>query len=125
MNGHFQGVEDLLDRVGNFLTDTITGDEGDSVLAAKLGRQLKDGVLAFGLFIRFEVARVARLWKAEQCRRRMLLRKQLTLFSSTRVAMVRATGTRYGGGRQVMAGGTQVGDVETLSALFIGLNGAQ
>lgn len=61
LNGHLKGVEDLLDRVGNLLTDTITRDESDSVFAAKLGRELKDGMLVLGLFIIFEVARVARL----------------------------------------------------------------
>lgn len=51
--------------------------------------------------------------------------EQLTLFSSTTVAMVRATGTRCNGGRQIMAKGTQVGDIETLLALFIGPECAQ
>lgn len=45
-------------------------------------------------------------------------KEQLTLFSSVRVAIVRATETRYGGGRQVMASKTQVRNIET-SALFI------
>lgn len=68
LNGHLEGIKDLLDRVGDFLTDTVTGNESDSVLAAKFGRKLNDGILANGLFIRFDVARVARPWKAEQCR---------------------------------------------------------
>lgn len=45
-------------------------------------------------------------------------KEQLTLFSSVRVAIVRATETRYGGGRQVMASKTQVRNIET-SALFL------
>lgn len=71
LNGHLEGIEDLLDRVGDFLTDAVTGNESDSVLAAKLGRELNGGTLVNGLLIRFDVARVARLWKAEQCRHQM------------------------------------------------------
>ncbi|CAF3535552.1 unnamed protein product [Fusarium graminearum] len=38
LNGDVVGLEDGLDRLGNLGTDTITGDEGDGVLAAVLGR---------------------------------------------------------------------------------------
>jgi hypothetical protein len=38
VNGDIVGLEDSLDRLGNFGTDTVTGDEGDGVLAAELGR---------------------------------------------------------------------------------------
>lgn len=38
LNGDVVGLEDGLDRLGDLGTDTITGDEGDSVLAAELGR---------------------------------------------------------------------------------------
>jgi hypothetical protein len=37
LNGDVVGLEDGLDRLGDLGTDTITGDEGDSVLAAELG----------------------------------------------------------------------------------------
>lgn len=36
-NGNIVGLEDLLDALGDLGTDTVTGDEGDSVLAAELG----------------------------------------------------------------------------------------
>lgn len=38
LNGDVVGLEDGLDRLGNLGTDTITGDEGDGVLGAVLGR---------------------------------------------------------------------------------------
>ena len=38
LNGDVVGLEDGLDRLGDLGTDTITGDEGDGVLAAELGR---------------------------------------------------------------------------------------
>lgn len=38
LNGDVVGLEDGLDRLGNLGTDTITGNEGDGVLAAVLGR---------------------------------------------------------------------------------------
>jgi hypothetical protein len=38
LNGDVVGLEDSLNGLGNFGTDTVTGDEGDSVLAAILGR---------------------------------------------------------------------------------------
>lgn len=38
LNGDVVGLEDGLDGLGNLGTDTVTGDEGDSVLAAILGR---------------------------------------------------------------------------------------
>lgn len=37
LNGDVVGLEDGLDRLSNLGTDTVTGDEGDSVLAAVLG----------------------------------------------------------------------------------------
>lgn len=41
LDGDLEGLENLLDRVGDLVSDTITGDEGNSVLATKLGGQLK------------------------------------------------------------------------------------
>ena len=41
LNGDIVGLEEGLDRFGNLCTDTITGDEGDGVLASKL-RGLED-----------------------------------------------------------------------------------
>lgn len=38
LDGHVVGLEDGLDGLGNLSTDTVSGDQGDSVLAAKLGR---------------------------------------------------------------------------------------
>jgi hypothetical protein len=38
IDGHTVGLEDGLDALGYLGTDTITGDEGDGVFAAKLGR---------------------------------------------------------------------------------------
>jgi hypothetical protein len=38
LNGNIVGLEDGLDGLGNFGTNTVTGDEGDGVLAAELGR---------------------------------------------------------------------------------------
>ena len=37
LDGHVVRLEDLLDRLGNLSTDTVTGDQGDGVLAAELG----------------------------------------------------------------------------------------
>lgn len=37
LNGDVVGLEDGLDGLGNLGTDTVTGDEGDGVLAAELG----------------------------------------------------------------------------------------
>jgi hypothetical protein len=33
LNGHLQGLENLLDRVGDLLSDTVSGDERDGVFA--------------------------------------------------------------------------------------------
>lgn len=38
LNGDIVGLEDLLDRLGNLETNTVTGDQSDGVLAAELGR---------------------------------------------------------------------------------------
>ena len=38
VDGDIVGLEDSLDRLGDLSTNTVTGDEGDGVLAAKLGR---------------------------------------------------------------------------------------
>lgn len=37
LNGNVVRLEDLLDRVGDLSTNTVTGDQGDGVLAAELG----------------------------------------------------------------------------------------
>ena len=37
LDGHVVGLEDGLDRLGHLATDTVTGDQADGVLAAKLG----------------------------------------------------------------------------------------
>jgi hypothetical protein len=37
LNGNVVRLEDLLDRLGDLSTDTVTGDQGDGVLAAELG----------------------------------------------------------------------------------------
>ena len=37
LDGHVVRLEDLLDRLGDLSTDTVTGDQGDGVLAAELG----------------------------------------------------------------------------------------
>lgn len=46
LDGDVVGLEDLLDGLGDFGTNTITGDQGDGVLAAKLGGP--EDVLAHG-----------------------------------------------------------------------------
>ena len=37
LNGHVVRLEDLLNRLGDLSTDTVTGNQGDGVLAAELG----------------------------------------------------------------------------------------
>lgn len=37
LNGHIVRLEDLLDRLGDLSTDTVTGNQGNGVLAAELG----------------------------------------------------------------------------------------